>query len=291
MSLLQNIGPIGPSLGWLFAKLGSQPHDVQEYVSAALATSAEAIEFSIGEPERERRAAILALPVQDVDFLSLHLASFKGFPTLNRGFPDTWKQVFSEYGRLCRKHRFDVTIAHPDVTPPHVVEMLSSHDILVAIENMDANKQTGRTPNELFNFAVFATEWKPQWVLDVQHAYESALALGIPIEKFMRDMLDLMEGCITHLHVSGEIREGEIQKVQHAQLYVATNREAIFDCVRMALEQASSSLPIILEGESLLDLACGGPRLANDVRHSLLQRAIDEMRHDHDCLLDALCTD
>ncbi len=109
---------------------------------------------------------------------------------------------------------------------------------------MDREKNHGKKVEEI-EYLV-ASNGVPG-VIDLQHLYEVALDNGDSLDTLARNFAEAMlrHHGITHLHVSGEVSEGGIQIVKHAQLTIATNRKAILNALDTVFSTTKKSGTIL----------------------------------------------
>lgn len=280
MDLLHKIGPVGPSLGWFFAKL--RPYNLSLYARAAKEAWADAVELTV--MDSDRRPAILAAPPLAFPYVSLHLFKLMHFEGEGELTIEQRNELL-DYMRICQHHHVQAAPAHPDITPARALQLLTDYSVPVAIENMDRLKTTGRFAEEL---SAIAGGSEPRYVLDLQHAYEHAHDRKEDPVAFMQSLLRVMGDHLVHLHVSGEIVVDGKQAVQHAQLHVATNRHVIMRMLIEILRHVDHPIPVILEGDYLLPYPVGYTPRSDDERAEIVARVTEEMRHERKCLLNAL---
>jgi uncharacterized protein (UPF0276 family) len=104
----------------------------------------------------------------------------------------------------------------------------------LAIENMDVGKDSGF---DLFELARILLKTGCKIVLDAQHAYEQDHHMF-----YAKDLLDMFERHLAHLHVSGETETNN-----HSLVHKAKNAKKIVEFVGKVL--SVKRVPIILEGE------------------------------------------
>lgn len=243
--LLQS--PIGPSTGWLSAKIGTDLATQEAVLSETPASAAE----MVWEDGARRRAMLSRALEVELVYKSLHLGSFTDFGV---SLTPEQRDLVSDIARIWNAHGLVGSSAHPDQTPAHMYGILREAGITVAIENMDRKKSVGRTIQEV---DLLIARHQTPGVLDLQHAYELSVDSGVSFNEVVERLTAAMAGFggITHLHVSGELSEDGAQLVPHVQLTVATNREAILSALDIALHAAGRPLPIILEGDPLPEVS------------------------------------
>lgn len=234
--------------------------------------------------DSDRRSAILASPPLAFPYVSLHLFKLTHFPEVGE-LTIAQRDELLEYFRICQQHHVQAVPVHPDIAPEHARKLLREYRVPVAIENMDRLKTTGRTAEEL---SAIAGGSEPRYVLDLQHAYEHAHDHEEDPVAFLQSLLRVMGNRLAHLHVSGEIVADGNQVVQHAQLHVATNRHVIMRMLIELLDHLDYPLPIILEGDYLLSLPVGYTPGSEEEREVIVAHAVEEMRRERKCLLDAI---
>ena len=277
------VGPIGPSTGWLSAKLGSSLEGHSRILTQANVTAAEMVCHS-----KQRMEDMLQgrLP-PTLQYVSLHLSGFQNFLPGARETDNTLEQTLTDVQEVVSRHHIQGAPAHPDIIPSHIYPMLRERSIPVCIENMDRDKQYGKTVEEL---QTLGTNHELPYILDVQHAYENsrdAGGNGFDLSEQFADMMIQGNG-IKHLHVSGEFTNQGKQLLLHAQLHIATNRREIIHAVRSVLQRTQQPLPIILEGEYLLDIPYDyQPRDASE-QLELEARCAQDICQEIQCLLNEI---
>ena len=282
---MQNkIGPVGPSLGWLFAKIGT----ITDF-EAIKATGADCIEFAIfgGAKGEQRRRAITQLPPSPLP-ASLHLFSLEhlnGAENLS-DWSKAGQDELTDYQTICRCHSICAISVHPDCTPLSAYRLLSFCNRPLAIENMDMLKATGRNPVELQT--IINQVPSLGFVLDLQHVFEVARATDRNPEKLALEFANFMGDRLIYLHVSGELFFSGKQVKNHAQIHIATNRRTIIRMLASVLKRAKTKLPIILEGEYLLHIPEGYQPRDDAERLELLALATKRMREEREYLLNEI---
>lgn len=270
------VGHIGPSTGWLSAKLGASLKVQSRILAAAKVTAAEMVCHN-----RERMEAMLrgtlAVPLQ---YVSLHLPGFQNFPL----DAEDSQQAIIDLRTVTNRHHIQGAPVHPDVTPPHVYGLLQAYGIPVCIENMDRQKSCGKSKSEL---EILGNTHELPYVLDVQHAYEiskDTSGSGITLSTELTNMMLKRE--IRHLHVSGEITQQGKQLINHAQVHMATNRREIIALIWAVLERAEEPPPIILEGEYLLDVPYDYQARDKAEQEEIEEKCANDMRREIECILN-----
>jgi hypothetical protein len=203
--------------------------------------------------DAERRTAMLEGSIEaDLQYRSLHLGSFTEF---GLSLSPQQADVLRDIRRISEQYALHGSSIHPDIAPFHIYGMLQDRGIPVGIENMDRHKERGRSIEEIEYLVASANA---PGVIDLQHCYEVAKDCGHSLDEFARGFAHAMLRCggITHLHVSGEISENGVQVANHVQLTVATNADAILKTLDSVLSIAGNKVPIILEGDPLLQFEC-----------------------------------
>ena len=279
------ISAIGPSTGYLFAKVGGA--SLTEHMIALKAAGATAVEMVVGKG-RERIPFMLAGEVSSViRYTSLHLGSLKDYPEAESDLLPAQAEQLDEYKAIYQQHNIQTLVFHPDIVPPHAYGMLRQRGMRLAMENMDRHKPAGKTLAEIDGL------WRQypdrSFVLDLQHAYEiskdsgdNGIGLAVEFARVMR-----MEN-VPHLHVSGELEKHGEQVLNHAQLHMATNRRQIIEALSIILHESDTPLPIILEGQYLLRIPDGYVPSSEQERFDLLYEAAEDMRRERECLLNEL---
>ncbi|OGJ69496.1 hypothetical protein A3H90_02440 [Candidatus Peribacteria bacterium RIFCSPLOWO2_02_FULL_55_36] len=280
----RQIGPIGPSAGWLAAKLAPL---LAEHISILHRAQATAVEMVCHNVERTRILTREHLsPLGEIlEYASIHLGSFQDFPTSPDLLTDGQRVYLRSLQQVCEWHKISAASAHPDVVPTHVYALLKECGIPVAIENMDRDKKTGQTPDIIQEIG---RKHHLPYVLDVQHLYEIAKDHNEDPVIFAGEFARVMGKDIEHLHVSGELVLQGKQVLNHAQLPIATNRKVVVRAVRAILDTTAKPLPIILEGEYLIDIPCDYTVRDNGEREELYVRCAEDMRKDRECLLNEI---
>jgi hypothetical protein len=277
--------PIGPSLGYLFGKFPDLP--LKDHFRALKEANSTAAEMVMRGPQRmrimlegEERTDQNDLS-QIVFYAAIHMESVD--IEKNRG-----PHFFNDCVALLERHRVETFVVHPAGLAGYVYKNLVQRDIPLALENMDGRKQPGRTPEEIR--ALTRDLPACRFVLDLQHAYENSkraygdgIDITLKIAKVMEDL-----GSIAHLHVSGEFEISGRQILNHAQLHIATNRRTIVEATRQVMLQVGRPLPIILEGQYLLQLSDGSFSLSKTKIEDLFHEAVFDMRRERECLLNEL---
>lgn len=274
------VGPVGPSTGWLCAKLDTSLESHARILERSGATAAEMV------CHRERMRDMLQgrLP-EHLRFVSLHLTRLDRFTP-----SDDAAELAGELWHLrtlVDTHHIQAAPTHPEVTPAFLYPVLLAQGIPVCIENMDRQKSMGKLPEEI---AALCDRFGARSILDVQHAYEVSRDMGgdgIELSARFAEAANAGNG-LSHLHVSGEIVRQEMQQNNHAPLRVATNRREIMQAVRSVLERTSKSLPVILEGETLLGIPEGYVPHDASEQNELEERCAAEIRGDIECLLNGI---
>lgn len=284
MSMQNKVGSVGPSLGWLFAKIGTIAN-----FEAITAAGVDCVEFVIfgGVKGEQRRRAIAQLPRSPLP-ASLHLFSLDHLSGVENvaDLSTETREELADYQTICRHHPIHTVSVHPDCTPLSAYKLLSSCNKPLAVENMDALKATGRTPKELQT--IINNISGLGYVLDLQHVFEVARATNCNPQELTLGFADFMGDRIRYLHVSGELVIHGKQAINHAQLHIATNRRTIIQMLASVLKRARVKLPIILEGEYLLHIP-EGYKLRDDAEQlELLALAVEDMRQERDYLLNEI---
>lgn len=282
----RHIGPIGPSIGWLAAKLAPSLEEHISILHRAQVTAVEVVCYNI-ERTRILTREHLSLLGGVLEYTSIHLGSFQDFPASPDLLTDEQRAYLVSLQQVCERHNIAAASTHPDVVPSHVYALLQEFGIPVAIENLDRNKEMGQTPDII---QVIGEKYHRPYVLDVQHLYEIAKDHNEDPEMFAREFAHAMGKDIAHLHVSGELTLQGKQVLDHAQLPIATNRKAVIEAVRAILDTAEKPLPIILEGEYLIDIPYDYAVRDDGERAELYARCAEDMRKDRECLLNEIQT-
>lgn len=278
----QTAGPIGPSAGWLAAKLAPSLDEHVSILHRAQATAVEMVCHNIERTHILTREQLSSLG-EILGYASVHLGAFADYPASSDLLTDTQRAYLVALQQVCQRHKIVAASTHPDVVPPHVYALLKEFEIPVAIENLDRNKKTGHTPDSV---QAVGGEHRLPYVLDVQHLYEIAKDRNSDPEMLAREFARVMGEDIAHLHVSGELTLQGKQVLDHAQLPIATNRAMIIRAVRAILERIEKPLPIILEGEYLIDIPYDYTVRDDGEREELYARCAEDMRKDRECLLN-----
>jgi hypothetical protein len=274
-------GPLGPSTGWLAAKLGPNLKDHSRVLKQADATAVEMVAVGQDRIQAMLRGLIEAPQL----YTSLHLA-FPPSSSQSLSLASGEDGLLDDLADIVRNHGIRAAPLHPPQVSPVMCKALQNRDIPFAIENMDRNSPNGQSAKEIQNLMA---EFGTPGVLDVQHAYEISKdnsGNGIDLSRHLAEAM-MQEGGIAHLHVSGERSLRGKQTENHAQIHVATNRREIVEAVRQILDIAGPT-PVILEGEYLPDVEYDYEPRDEAEREELLDRAADDMRRERECLLNEL---
>lgn len=284
METRQVTGSIGPSAGWLAAKLAPS---LEEHISVLDRAEATAVEMVCHNIERTRILTREHLnPLGEIlGYASIHLGSFQDFPASPDLLTDEQRAYLVSLQQVCERHKISAASTHPDVIPSHVYTLLEEFGIPVAIENLDRDKKMGQTPDIIQGIG---EKYHLPYVLDVQHLYEIAKDHNEDPEMFAREFARAMGKDIAHLHVSGELTFQGKQVLNHAQLPIATNRKPITKAVRAILDIVEKPLPIILEGEYLIDIPYDYTVHDGGERAELYARCAEDIRKDRECLLNEI---
>jgi hypothetical protein len=236
---------IGPSTGWLSAKITPKLSIHRDILQASKASAAEMVWHDSSRREAMLRGESLA---HDLDYCSLHLGSFRDF-TLPLRLDQ--KETLQAIASIVNKHTIATATIHPDTTPPHIINDLIRQNIRLGIENMDRDCAFGRTVSDV---ASMMQRWKVTGVIDLQHAFEVAQISGISCRQLVTQFASMMlsSGGMSHLHVSGEIQVNGTISSRHAPLTKATNKQEILEALEAVLLISQRQIPIILEGDPLL---------------------------------------
>lgn len=153
------------------------------------------------------------------DFLSMHAPKFDN--------PEEELKLIIKLKELDQELNFNAITVHPDIVSDF--KLWDKANLPIAMENMDKNKAVGK------DHAFFKPlmKYNLKFVIDLQHIYEND-----PSMKLGRDFLELFQGRLSHLHVSGYTKE-----LNHSPVYLSENKDAI-----VSLLNEIPQLPIILEG-------------------------------------------
>jgi len=276
---------VGHSNGWLCATLGPEYENTKDVLKLSAATCCE---FVIDRGERlEQLTRPTADPAISLELASLHLPDLRDVDTL----PENSRNYLGDEIRLLKK-RFDLKTAslHPDLASLEIAEWLKQLDLPFGIENMDRNKMSYRS-NEEVSHAL--NTWRVPLVLDLQHAFENSVDAGgdgIDLSVTLAKSASKAFG-ITHLHVSGEIASRSGAQIEsHASLLWATNTRTILEAVRAVLRTMDGPARIILEGNYLPTNPPGGSidRADRSKREELLAKAAENMRKERELVLEAI---
>jgi hypothetical protein len=249
MFSLQQVPAIGPSSGWLRAKISNDFEHHWDVIRDSGATAGEIVWSSMKHSESILNAKV---DLELLQYCSLHLCSFKEFaPNLT----EIQFKMLQDIQAICQRYGIKAATLHPDQTPSHIYSVLKERRIPIGIENMDRCKGVGKTPCDIEALLkanlVFG-------VLDLQHLYEVAKDSNCSFFELAKDFTRIMldNGGIAHLHVSGEITENNTQVNSHALLSDSTNKDEVLNAIRIVYEVADRALPIILEGDPLPQYSC-----------------------------------
>lgn len=241
---------IGPSTGWLSAKLGPSLALHARILDDSNSTAAE---LMFGDRER-----IDAMCSQDlvtrsskIKFLSLHLPGF------GEDFSESSSRTRHDLLKIFSRHRIHGTALHPDLTPASAFEILKSMNIPIGIENMDRLKNDGKDAASILKLC---ERFQTKAVIDVQHAYENSVDANEKGPTVASELLHALKNPnrISHLHVSGEISSASgKQEHNHASLLDATNRDEILTTLKEIAANVDVLPPIILEGDPLPEFPVG----------------------------------
>jgi len=153
------------------------------------------------------------------DFLSIHAPKF--------GNPKEELKIISKLKELDQELDFNAITVHPDIISDF--EIWDQSKLPIAMENMDKDKMVGK------HIAFFKPliKYDFKFVVDLQHIYEND-----PSMKLGLDFLELFQGRLSHIHLSGSTSE-----LHHSPTYLSENKDAIISLLKEAPE-----VPIILEG-------------------------------------------
>ncbi len=219
---------IGPSTGWL---QGSFP--IAEQLCILQEAGASAVEITIPAWQRDH---VIALRRHHFDgifrYRSIHLPNLILDPNLLQYQID----IAREAVRACNAQ---TAVMHPIRNNNGDYPIFELRDFVrqggrIAIENMDAEKESGYEIDEL---AEIVRTTGCAFVLDVQHAYEHDMS-----GEYMRRMFEALKESLAHVHVSGQTKQRS-----HSRVCVADNRDAILECIRWILDR--KRVPVILEGQ------------------------------------------
>ncbi|MEM7672859.1 MAG: hypothetical protein AAF212_05915 [Verrucomicrobiota bacterium] len=234
---------IGPSTGWLSAKICS---DFRIHHKITESSSATAVEV-VWSPGFRKRAFEQESIHEGVPYKSLHLSSFRGFQE-----PLTGEQnrQLEDIRAIIDKFGFHNTTVHPDTISPFLYKVFENSGIPISIENMDREKVFGQRADDLL---IVMKNHHLGGVIDLQHAYELSCDTGESYTEIVKDLTNALERGrgISHVHVSGETSVAGQQIEGHAQLMVSSNAEVILGGIETVFEITGKRHPIILEGDPL----------------------------------------
>ncbi len=221
---------IGPSTGWLY---GGGIYSLAKQEVILRAAGANSVEVCVAGVDNDKRMLSLrggeAFDTQSFPYRSVHL------PDVNDRELDHQLAMAQEAVARCSAA---TALIHPlkmgGGYPMGQYERMVSGGVPLAIENMDADKDSGF---ELVELVELVTTLVLRFVLDVQHAYEHD-----PEMDYAGDLLESLRDQLTHLHVSGETENNN-----HSLVCRARNAKEIVEFVGLVL--SVKNVPLILEGE------------------------------------------
>jgi len=262
---------IGPSTGWLFAKIGNDLEDHCRVLDDANATAAEMVCHDQARMDAMLSGAILS---DNLAYRALHLGSFDEFESFSGPQQQSHIQNLSD---VYARHDLYTTVIHPEDMQPDAICMLQQEGVPFAVENV-YRPQSVKNPIQQI-VEIMRTYGIPA-VLDLQHAAEIASNSRFDVPKVVRALSNAMFSVthIQHLHLSGEVVKNAQKVAKHAQLQVATNRSQILDALHDLLVDMRD-VPIILEGDPLpgIENLRDGEVLNQHERRQRIARATDNI--------------
>ena len=255
---------IGISTGWLHAK--GMGFDLVEIAKLFKEIGADGIEIVMKQDPTTLSWPQSPLSEQ-FEYVSVHLPNFDYIAReRNHLSPEHEKQLQS-MAKIMQYHHAKVGVLHPSFVPFYLYEVLKSHHIPFAIENMDPHKDIGCSVADIEHLMnIFSAPG----VLDVEDAYQchrvyqcTGKNLGIQFAH----MMTTPPHRLAHLHISGESG-----LCDHTLLIHAKNQKDILSDLNEILSKVS--VPIVLEGDPLPDIP-EGQTFREEERLHLLQKACE----------------
>ena len=249
---------IGISTGWLHAK--GMGFDLVEIAKLFKEIGADGIEIVMKQDPTTLSWPQSPLSEQ-FEYVSVHLPNFDYIAReRNHLSPEHEKQLQS-MAKIMQYHHAKVGVLHSSFVPFYLYEVLKSHHIPFAIENMDPHKDIGCSVADIEHLMnIFSAPG----VLDLEHAYQcNGENLGIQFA----DMMVTPPHRLAHIHISGESGSHD-----HTLLIHAENQENILADLYEILQRVP--VPIILEGDPLPDMPEGSTFSEKEKIH-LLQEAAE----------------
>ena len=255
---------IGPSTGWLSAKVSP----ILEFHSAALASAgATAVEIVEGNEARLQAFEQGTLP-NFLRYRSMHLGDYRETAL------DILEQKITRVDEIIERLGLNSTSLHPDLASPAALAKFLDRAIPYGIENMDRDKTFGKKVADLLSLQSDAP-----FVVDLQHAYENIVDDHGTFNHLVRDLCTSGRP-VQHLHLSGE--HNSDRGLNHMPLHLATNGTEILALLRELVDYLQVLPPIILEGDYLYDRRYPTDRISDSERDSLIDLAARRMRDEID---------
>ncbi len=225
---------LGASTGWLYSNGISS---IFRHSTLLRTARANAVEIGLSSWDKDAIHSLLQRGEETFSpnwfqYLSVHL------PGINT--PNGLLDHIEDARAIVRGCNAQTAVIHPILAngkyPVTAIHAFMKKGVPIAIENMDATKDSG---HDLTDLDIIIQETGCKFVLDVQHAYEHD---PTGKKRYLSSLFYAMQDSLVHLHVSGQTATSN-----HARVCVADNRSEILESVRWILER--KNVPIILEGE------------------------------------------
>ncbi|MBW3003509.1 sugar phosphate isomerase/epimerase [Candidatus Woesearchaeota archaeon] len=212
--------PIGFNTGCLYRTELS----VEDRIKLFHAVGARALEISFNRARDLRGFTLSQDTVDEVDkydFVTLHAPCLEEKYKEDEWSIDVLERLKIMVAHLGVKH----VVFHPDDIEDY--DFIRSQDLHICVENMDKRKKFGNTLKDI----AFLASKGYDFVLDVQHAYETGISI--------KELVEVMGvSKIKYIHASGQT-----QKEMHWGIQKSPNRSDIIESLKQAPRR-----PIILEG-------------------------------------------
>lgn len=223
---------LGASTGWLYS---NGINSIVQHSTLLRKVAANTVEIGLSSWDK---GAITSLVQRGEEIFSPNWFMYRSVHLPGTNTPNELLEHIEDARAIVRGCNAQTAVIHPILAngkyPVTAINALMKRGVPIAIENMDATKNSGYDPSEL---ETIIQETGCKFVLDVQHAYEHDLN-----GEYGKRLFQTLKNSLVHLHVSGETATSN-----HARVCVADNRNEILESVRWILER--KNVPIILEGE------------------------------------------
>ncbi len=162
-----------------------------------------------------------------MEYCSLHLP--------NKSEDPDFKHQLSRIRRKVKTDKVNGIVLHPSDNLEDYLKELMEFQLPIGVENLDSTNSAALSKPEFLDFLM--QKYGFMFVFDVQHAYGHD-----PSMRYARELLNMADGRLMHLHLSGQNGDNG-----HSLVNSASNRDIIMDFLGEVVSK--KDVPIIIEGK------------------------------------------